>query len=87
MHGGEIVAQFEARVQAWLDLWRDPSVSASASVLAVTHAGVIRVVAALMLGEPLETTLNWPLNMGALVWLRRDEGAHAGRWHRLHWNV
>lgn len=83
-HGGESVAQFEARVDAWLDGCRE-SAAAGASVLAVTHAGVIRMIAALLLGETIETTLTWPLEMAAVVWLRR--GGETGEWRVVHWNV
>lgn len=84
-HGGESVAQFEARVDAWLTPWRAPAIASASSLLAVTHAGVIRVIAARLLDEALETTLTWPLDMAALVWLRRSEAGTG--WHLLHWNV
>jgi alpha-ribazole phosphatase len=84
-HGGESVAQFEARIGAWLERWREPMAEPVSSVLAVTHAGVMRTIASLLLGEPLETTLKWPLQMAAIVWLRR--GAPGGGWRLLHWNV
>jgi alpha-ribazole phosphatase len=91
MHGGESVAQFEARVGAWLDRWREPGGVPASSVLAVTHAGVMRMVAALVLGESLEKTLTWPLEMAAVVWLRRGgsdgESTSTGEWRLLHWNV
>ncbi len=83
-HGGESVAQFEARVDAWLDMCR-ASAAPGASVLAVTHAGVMRMIAALLLGETIETTLTWPLEMAAVVWLRR--GGQTGEWRVVHWNV
>ncbi len=89
MHGGESVAQLETRVGAWLEDWRvsiaAPVAAQAPRVLAVTHAGVMRMIAALTLGEPLETTLTWPLEMAAVVWLRRAPGA--GGWRLLHWNV
>ncbi|WP_206953569.1 histidine phosphatase family protein [Trinickia acidisoli] len=90
-HGGESVAQFEARVVAWFDLWRaplaSPSPSPASSVFAVTHAGVMRMIASLALDEPLETTLTWPLDMAAVVWLRREANADADGWRLLHWNA
>ena len=85
MHGGESVEQFEARVDGWLRLWCQPTAVRTSSVLAVTHAGVMRMIAALLLGETLETTLKWPLEMAALVWLRRDD--EGSNWRLLHWNV
>jgi alpha-ribazole phosphatase len=90
MHGGESVEQFESRIGAWLEGWT-ASIAASAvtvqapRVLAVTHAGVMRMIAALTLGAPLETTLKWPLEMPAVVWLRRAPSN--GAWRLLHWNV
>jgi len=85
MHGGESVAQFEARVGAWLDSWRTRMVEPGASVLAVTHAGVMRMAASLALGEPIDAVLKWPLEMAAIVWLRREPGG--GAWRLLHWNA
>ncbi|HTH75340.1 MAG TPA: alpha-ribazole phosphatase [Trinickia sp.] len=88
MHGGESVEQFEARVGDWLSRLHAPLASRSSSppssVLAVTHAGVMRMIASLTLDEPLETTLTWPLDMASVVWLVRDDDA---RWRLLHWNV
>lgn len=85
MHGGESVAQFEARVAAWLARWREPAPADASSVLAVTHAGVMRMIAALLLDQAIETTLKWPLDMAALVWLRRNEDGSG--WRLLHWNA
>lgn len=84
MHGGESVAQFEARVGAWLDRWFAEAAVPASSVHAVTHAGVIRMIAALALGESIETTLTWPLEMAAVVWLRRE--IEAGGWRLMQWN-
>ncbi|CAB3682451.1 hypothetical protein LMG24076_02500 [Trinickia soli] len=85
MHGGESVEQFEARVGGWLELWRATTTAPTSHVHAVTHAGVMRMIASLALGKPLEETLKWPLEMGAVVWLRRDPGGQG--WRLLHWNV
>jgi alpha-ribazole phosphatase len=85
MHGGESVAQFEVRVGAWLASWPAPTAELGLRVLAVTHAGVMRMIASLALGEPLDTILKWPLEMAAIVWLRREPGTDA--WRLLHWNV
>lgn len=87
MHGGESVAQFEARVGAWLARWREPMAPPAPHVLAVTHAGVMRMIASLALGEPLEQTLKWPLEMAAIVWLRYEAMGGAGSWRLLHWNA
>ncbi len=81
-HGGESVAQVSARVGQWL-----AAVSShdDAVLHAVTHAGVMRVLAAQALALPLEHCLAWPLETGRIVWLRR---ARAGQsWSLLHWNA
>jgi alpha-ribazole phosphatase len=82
-HGGESVAQFDARVGAWFDDARDSSAEEAAWV--VTHAGVIRTIAARALDMPLSRCVRWPLEMAALVWLRRD--AASGQWQLVRWNV
>jgi alpha-ribazole phosphatase len=86
-HGGESVAQFDARVQAGFDaLTGDPD--AAPAAWAVTHSGVMRVIAARALGVPLERCLRWPLEMAAIVWLRRDASATADDgWRLVRWNV
>lgn len=91
MHGGESVEQFEARVGDWLAPLRAPAVPGASrsmpppsSVHAVTHAGVMRMIASLVLDEPLATTLAWPLEMASVVWLRRDPDDR--QWRLLHWN-
>ncbi|PCE25130.1 alpha-ribazole phosphatase [Paraburkholderia acidicola] len=83
-HGGESVAQFAARVGAWLD---DVVVARKTSPVAyvVTHAGVMRVVTALALELPVERCVQWALEMAAIVWLRRDEVS--GRWTLVRWNA
>jgi alpha-ribazole phosphatase len=82
-HGGESVAQFDARVGAWFDDARDSGSAETAWV--VTHAGVIRAIAARALDMPLSRCSRWPLDMAALVWLRRD--AVSGQWQLVRWNV
>ena len=83
-HGGESVAQFAARVGAWLD---DVVATRETSpvVYAVTHAGVMRVATALALELPVERCVQWALEMAAIVWLRRDEVS--GRWTLVRWNA
>ena len=86
-HGGESVAQFDARVQAGFDALTGDPASAPATWV-VTHSGVIRAVAARALGVPLERCLRWPLEMAAIVWLRRDATADAwDGWRLARWNV
>jgi alpha-ribazole phosphatase len=87
-HGGESVAQFDARVQAGFDaLTGDPD--AAPATWALTHSGVMRVIAARALGVPLERCLRWPLEMAAIVWLRRDQAPDSAwhDWRLVHWNV
>jgi len=86
-HGGESVAQFDARVQAgFRALVGAPD--AAPATWAVAHSGVIRAVAARALGVPLERCLRWPLEMAAIVWLRREpSGGAADDWRLVRWNV
>jgi alpha-ribazole phosphatase len=85
-HGGESVAQFDARVRAWFDE-RVASLATSERVAChvVTHAGVMRVIASFALRVPLEQCLQWALEMAGIVWLRRD--AVTGEWALVRWNV
>ncbi|MEW6346323.1 MAG: alpha-ribazole phosphatase [Paraburkholderia sp.] len=82
-HGGESVAQFAARVQAWLDAFAQTRECSPAYV--VTHAGVIRVIAALLLGVPVARATQWSLEMAGVVWLRRDDERQV--WSLVRWNA
>ncbi|WP_233862579.1 alpha-ribazole phosphatase [Paraburkholderia adhaesiva] len=82
-HGGESVAQFDARVGAWFD--DVPARGSGETTWVVTHAGVIRSIAARALELPLSRCVRWPLEMAALVWMRRD--APSGQWQLVRWNV
>jgi alpha-ribazole phosphatase len=77
-HGGESVAQFAARVQAWLDAFAQTRECSPAYV--VTHAGVIRVIAALLLGVPWRARPSgrsrWPVWCGCGVTM----SGKSGRW-------
>jgi alpha-ribazole phosphatase len=92
-HGGESVAQFEARVRAWFDgaCIPTPGVATPGTrtshdvAWVVTHAGVIRAMTACALGLPLARCVRWPLEYGALVWLRRE--ARGGSWLLVRWNA
>lgn len=88
-HGGESVAQFDARVAAWFEsLEVNQSAAqkdARATIWAVAHAGVIRTVAARALGVPLERCVRWPLEMAAIVVLRRESSR--GEWLLSRWNA
>lgn len=66
-HGGESVAQFAERVSGWSAGMED----ARGVVHAITHAGVIRVLTAQLLRIPRANAIQWPLDFGAIVWLRR----------------
>jgi len=90
-HGGESVAQFGTRVGEWFETWKRASKAAGAGqrgskapTFAVTHAGVIRMLASLALAVPLERTLAWPVTMSGIVWLRGDEEGDA--WRVIRWN-
>lgn len=82
-HGGESVAQFVMRVRAWFDAFAQTRELAPSYV--VTHAGVIRVIASLVLEVPIERCLRWSLDMAGIVWLRRDEGER--QWSLVRWNA
>jgi alpha-ribazole phosphatase len=82
-HGGESVAQFVVRVRAWFDAFAQTRELSPAYV--VTHAGVIRVIAALTLGVPVDACLRWALDMGGVVWLRRDDVTM--KWAIVRWNA
>jgi alpha-ribazole phosphatase len=84
VHGGENVAQFSERVGGWLDEWRTRATDGTTAHV-ITHAGVIRMLAALALDMPLDTLLARPLGMAALVWLQRENDT--GRWQIRAWDV
>ena len=84
-HGGESVAQFDARTGAWFDALMASDVQAHESLWAVAHAGVIRAVTARALGLPLARCARWPLEMAAIVVLRRE--ASSGEWSLARWNA
>ncbi|WP_042268777.1 alpha-ribazole phosphatase [Paraburkholderia heleia] len=81
-HGGESVAQFDARVSGWFGTL---DAREEATVWAVTHAGVIRTVTARALGLPLARCVRWPLEMGAMVHLRYDSSSAC--WLLARWNA
>jgi alpha-ribazole phosphatase len=82
-HGGESVAQFVARVQSWLEAFQLTRECSPAYV--VTHAGVIRVIASLVLGVPVARSTQWALDMAGVVWLRRDDERQL--WSLVRWNA
>jgi alpha-ribazole phosphatase len=82
-HGGESVAQFVARVRVWFEAFSQTGELSPAYV--VTHAGVIRAIASLVLDVPLARCLRWPVEMTGIVWLRRDELSQP--WSLVKWNA
>ncbi|MFM0739991.1 alpha-ribazole phosphatase [Paraburkholderia xenovorans] len=82
-HGGESVAQFVERVGTWFDAFAQTRELSPAYV--VTHAGVIRVIASLVLDVPLERCLRWSIEMTGVVWLRRAEETR--EWALVRWNA
>lgn len=85
VHGGESVAQFDARVTAWFEGLDALGLAPRACLWTVAHAGVIRAITARALGLTLARCSNWPLEMAAIVWLRRD--LHSGEWQLARWNA
>jgi alpha-ribazole phosphatase len=84
-HGGESVAQFEARVAAWFDTL---AAQAHERVWAVAHAGVLRAATAHALGLPLARCARWPLEMAAIVCLRREASSGSrAQWQLARWNA
>jgi alpha-ribazole phosphatase len=85
-HGGESVAQLAQRVGAWLSELETPAAQGpqDAAALVVTHAGVIRVLAALALRLPLAACVDWQLGLGA--WCRLRYQPVPQRWTLLSWN-
>ncbi|PYE16097.1 alpha-ribazole phosphatase [Paraburkholderia silvatlantica] len=81
-HGGESVAQFDARVNGWFGTL---DAHEKSTVWAVTHAGVMRTVMARALGVPLAHCVRWPLEMGAIVCLHYD--ALGAQWLLARWNA
>lgn len=82
-HGGESVAQFVERVRGWVEVFGQTRELSPAYV--VTHAGVMRVIASLVLEVPLERCLKWALDMAGIVWLRRSDDAQ--QWSLVRWNA
>ncbi|MEI5996962.1 alpha-ribazole phosphatase [Paraburkholderia bengalensis] len=82
-HGGESVEQFVSRVRAWFDVFEQTRELTPAYV--VTHAGVMRVIAATVLGVPVERCLKWSIDMSGCVWLRRDDVSQ--QWSLVRWNA
>jgi alpha-ribazole phosphatase len=80
-HGGESVAQFAERVMDWAA--SACTADTSGPIHVVTHAGVMRVLTAQLLGVARANAIQWPLDFGAIVWLRRVRG----EWLLVRWNA
>ncbi|MFO7562243.1 MAG: histidine phosphatase family protein [Enhygromyxa sp.] len=73
--GGEVRAEFVERVQ----LATGPTIEArfaagAGAILAVVHKGVIKAIAARMLGRPVLELAGFDLPLGAVRFLRRQDG-------------
>jgi alpha-ribazole phosphatase len=79
-HGGESLAQFDARIGGWFD---ETCREGDAPVHVVTHAGVIRVLSARLIEARQASVLQWTLDYGGIVWLRRARG----EWFLVRWNA
>ncbi|NIF45694.1 alpha-ribazole phosphatase [Burkholderia sp. Tr-862] len=80
-HGGESVARFAARVARIADA----VAQTDAPQWVLTHAGVIRALAAHALRVPLDTLLSRPVPTAGVVWLRVDDAART--WEVVHWDA
>jgi alpha-ribazole phosphatase len=78
-HGGESLAQFAARVLAWFE----EKTCAERAVHVIAHAGVMRVLAARALRVERASALQWALDFGGIVWLRRVRE----EWVLVRWNA
>jgi alpha-ribazole phosphatase len=78
-HGGESLAQFARRIAAWLD----ETCAGEEPVHVVAHAGVMRVLAAHLLGIAYEGPLQWPLDFSGIAWFKRVRG----QWLLVRWNA
>jgi alpha-ribazole phosphatase len=78
-HGGESAAMLAARAERWLEHVAGEVCAPSASILAITHAGVMRMLVSRLMGEPIAISLGRPLGYGAICRLVRvsAEGCEA----------
>ena len=80
-HGGESVGQFAERVMGWAN--SVCTADTSSPIHVVAHAGVMRVLTAHLLGVARANAIQWPLDFGAIVWLKRVRG----EWLLVRWNA
>ncbi len=87
-HGGESAAMLAARADRWLER-AVADCAPAAAILAVTHAGVMRVLASRLTGEPLAVSLCRPLSYGALCRFVGVSGQNERNvtWRLADWNV
>lgn len=83
-HGGESVARLAERATDWLADVSSRSPAADRPIVALTHAGVIRVMTARALALPAPACLEWALQMTGVCRLHR--APDAPRWHLALWN-
>lgn len=95
LHGGESVAMLAKRLDSWLNehlrqvedgQTLKPSALAeeAGTTIVVTHAGVIRLLAARALALPILSCIDWPLDMTGICRLRRANAT--SRWTLAQWN-
>jgi alpha-ribazole phosphatase len=70
-HGGESAAMLAARAERWLER-AEAACGPSASIVAVTHAGVMRMLVSRLVGEPIAVSLARPLAYGAICRFVRE---------------
>jgi alpha-ribazole phosphatase len=82
-HGGESAAMFAARVGEWFD----QQDARDGSIWCVTHAGVMRALAARALGTTLASLLARPVALGGIVWLQADDQTDPPtHWRLVQWD-
>jgi len=84
-HGGESVQQLADRTASWLAELAIPSGEATDTAhVAITHAGVIRIMTAQALQVRVLTCLKWPVDMTGVCHLTRSDVQSA--WALARWN-
>lgn len=88
-HGGESAAMVGARARRWL---ARACSDGPATIVAVTHAGVIRMLAAHVFGEPVAQSLQRALAYGSVCRFAgranaSSLGSHGVGWTLTDWNV
>lgn len=82
-HGGESAAMLAARVGTWFDQLD----AKDGPVWCVTHAGVMRALAARALEVPLASLLARPVALGGLIWLQSNASADwPTDWRVMQWD-